>query len=32
MGIVAYYTKHYKEGKVACLKAIENGKNKHKFC
>lgn len=26
MGIVAYYTKHYKEGKVACLKAIENGK------
>ena len=25
MGIVAYYTKHYKEGKVACLKAIENG-------
>jgi hypothetical protein len=25
MGIVAYYTKNYKEGKIACLKAIENG-------
>ena len=25
LGIVAYYAKYYKEGKVACLKAIENG-------
>jgi K+/H+ antiporter YhaU regulatory subunit KhtT len=25
MGIVAYYSKHHKEGKIACLRAIENG-------
>jgi len=25
MGIVAYYAKHHKEGKIACLRAIENG-------
>lgn len=27
MGIVAYYTGQYAEGKIACLEAIKNGKN-----